>query len=736
MKELFAAVLNMSLTATIAVISVVIIRLIIRKAPKIFSYALWSVVLFRLLIPFSLESSISLMPENTESIAEGLVYLQNNISEAEFSNNSDIIHNAENKSNADINTGNNLNNISKAQAPVINSGKASEKSMNAFAEIGSIIWILGMIALVLYSVISYAKLRTNLATATLVRDNIFESDRINTPFVIGLIRPKIIIPVNLKETELKYILAHESTHISRGDNIIKPLAFLALVIHWFNPAIWLSYYLMVKDMEMSCDESVMNKANEDIRQSYSYSLLSLSVKQRGLLTPLAFGESNVKSRIKNILNYKRPSFWVMAVLVILLIAAAVSVGTNPKINYDFRGVAWAQAGHRYFYAEDTPESIQEELVYLDFLYSVEGDYEKKYDIISDRHLISIENESKKDPDVYSSYVLHSITTVDKNLRDYEYFPEKNNLTEFEVINVVYTKKDSLNLTVMGPQWGDGTYSRDYIVGKTAEDKDYKIQDFMMPMGADYSEMNSEILSSSVQLYTYENNEMISERAITDSVSKTNINMLLRNVDQVGRISDGNAAPKADSYIKAVINDKVYYVYEINSKYYIEKPDKKISSIIFDEYRALSNYTNLGILPGPVYISTVVSGITLEDYKETGNDNTENPSLNDFRKLQFKLYIEYPNNIKNRRVELPNLHMLKKDDEENRLRGGSSFERNNEAENFAVYEQELIFDVKGLNDGDIKNMLNSKEASVFWDDSNNFTFEYTYNLGETVEFAGN
>ena len=738
MKELFTAVLNMSFTATIAVICVIIIRAMLRKAPKIFSYALWSLVLFRLLVPFSFETSVSLMPENSESIAEGLVYLQNyNITETEFSNNSDIIHSAENKGSTDINSGNNLKNISEVEAPIINSEKAREESMNTLAGIGSVIWISGILALISYSVITYAKLSSNLEAATLVRDNIFESDRITTPFVIGLVKPKIIIPINLKETELKYILAHESIHIGRGDNIIKPLAFFALIIHWFNPFIWLSYYLMVKDMEMSCDESVMNKANEDIRENYSYSLLSLSVKQRALLTPLAFGESNVKSRIKNILNYKKPSFWVMAVLVILLIVVAVSVGTNPKKNnYEFSGMTWVQDSDKYLYVEDTPDSIQEELVYLDFLYSVEKDYDKKNDIISDRHRISIDNERKTDPDVYSSYVIHSITTVDKNLRDYEYFVKKNNLTEFEVINVIYTKKDSLNLTVMGPQWGDGTYSRGYIIGKTAEDTDYKIHDFMLPLEPDYSEVNSEILSSSVQLYAYENNELFSEREITDTVSKTNINMLLRNVDEVSRISDGDAAPKTGNYIKAVINDKAYYIYEINSKYYIEEPNKNISSITFNEYRAISDYNILGVLPEPVFISTVISGVTLEDYKETGNDNTENPNLNDFRKIQFKLYIEYPNNIKNRKVEIPNLQMLKKGDEENRLRGGSTFERDNEAEKFAVYEHEFIFDVNGLNDDDIKNILNSKEASVSWIDGNNYTFEYNYNIGEIAEFANN
>ncbi|WP_313163174.1 hypothetical protein [Sedimentibacter sp.] len=431
-------------------------------------------------------------------------------------------------------------------------------------------------------------------------------------------------------------------------------------------------------------------------------------------------------------GYKKPTFWLMAVLVILLIVVAVSAGTNPRRNYEFSGTTWVQEGRKYFYAEDTPESKQEELVYLYFLYGVEGDYEKKYDLISERNKIGLDIERNAGKDIYSSYVLHSITTVDNDSDSYKYFKEKNNLTEIEVINVVYTKKDSLNLTAMGPQWGNGTYTSGYIVGKTAEDQDYKIQDFMMPLRPDGSEMNSKILSSSVNLYIYEDNEAVSERVITDSVSKTNINMLLRNVDESGIISNGNAPPETGSYVKAVINDKVYYVYEINSRYYIKKSNKDIGNMMFDEYRDIKNYSRYGTIPEPIYISAIVSGITYDEYKKTGGESPDAPDLSDYRKIKFELYVEFPDNIKNRKIETSGLAMIKKGNEENRLRGGGTFERDNEAENFAIYEEEIVFDARGLTDDDIINIFKTREASVSWTDSDNNYIKYEYDIGEIIE----
>ena len=218
--------------------------------------------------------------------------------------------------------------INQSALPPVNPVSSVDPMVIAL-EAGAIIWMLGIAVLLAYGVISYFRLKRRLATATLVNNNIYEADGIKTPFVLGLIKPRIYIPINLPGNELGYIIKHEETHIRRYDYIIKPIAFITLVMHWFNPLIWIAYFLMVKDMEMSCDESVMKQFSEDIRASYSNSLLSLSVKQSGLLSPLAFGESNVKSRIKNVLNYKKPAFWAIVVAIVAVAAVIVSLMANP-----------------------------------------------------------------------------------------------------------------------------------------------------------------------------------------------------------------------------------------------------------------------------------------------------------------------------------------------------------------------------------------------------------------------
>lgn len=316
MSRLFLLVLNMSITGSLVALAVMAARILLKRAPKIFSYGLWAIVLFRLLCPFSFESALSLMPVNKEPIPQDLVYMHNPA----------------------INTGMKMidipinNSLGEALAPV-NQG-ASVNPAGVITEIFAMIWLAGITVLLCYGFITYFRLKQRLSTATLVEDNIYETDLIKTAFVMGVIKPKIIIPINLSRNEFDYIIKHEETHIKRFDYIIKPVAFLALTIHWFNPIIWLSYYLMTKDMEMSCDESVMKNTGDDIRVNYSSSLLALSARQSGLLSPLAFGEGNVKGRIKNVLNYRKPPFWIMVSALFIIIFVLVLFGTDPLKSGD------------------------------------------------------------------------------------------------------------------------------------------------------------------------------------------------------------------------------------------------------------------------------------------------------------------------------------------------------------------------------------------------------------------
>ena len=208
---------------------------------------------------------------------------------------------------------------------------ASANPLQIYIEIGAYIWALGIIALFVYSLASILNLKRQLKSAQLIDQNIFEAKNLKTPFVLGLIRPKIYLPTGLNASESSYILLHEQTHIHRKDHIVKIFAFLILSIHWFNPLVWIAFKMMSMDMELSCDEQVLKEMNEDIKKPYANSLLSLATDKHILNGgPLAFGEGNVKGRIKNVLNYRKPSFWILAVSIVTVIFVGIGLVTNPK----------------------------------------------------------------------------------------------------------------------------------------------------------------------------------------------------------------------------------------------------------------------------------------------------------------------------------------------------------------------------------------------------------------------
>lgn len=320
MTEFFTTILNMSITGSYVALAVIAIRILLKKFPKIFSYVLWLPVLIRLVFPFSFNSDFSFLgflKFNIQTSTGVIEYITKNMG---------LMQNP--TVGFETNGVNNTMNTSLTPAMPT----ASVHPMQIVMETASIIWIIGVTVLLVYSIISYLKLINNVKTATRVKDNIFETDRITTPFVCGFIKPKIYIPTGVSGKDLTYILAHEQTHIKRLDYLIKPFAFLVLILHWFNPLIWLSFVLMSKDMEISCDESVINEMGNDIKGSYANSLLTLSVKRSGLLmgSPLTFGEDSIKSRIKNILNYKKPALWVIIVAILVTSILIVVFTANPK----------------------------------------------------------------------------------------------------------------------------------------------------------------------------------------------------------------------------------------------------------------------------------------------------------------------------------------------------------------------------------------------------------------------
>jgi len=310
MSELFLTVLNMSLTASYVILCVVLIRLFLKKAPKFISYALWGVVAFRLVVPFSFESVFSLLPRNSNTVPIP----------------HEIIYQQSPQINSGIGAVDTFVNKSLPAATV----EASANPLQIYMEIGSYIWVLGIIALLAYSLVSVLKLKRQLKSAKLIEQNVYRAENLKTPFVLGLIRPKIYLPAGLNDTEKSYILLHEKTHIRRNDHIIKVLAFLILSVHWFNPLVWIAFRLMSTDMELSCDERVLKEMKEEIKKPYANLLLSLAAGRHFLSgSPLAFGEGNVKARIKNVLSYNRPRFWVSVLSLVIITAVGIGLMANP-----------------------------------------------------------------------------------------------------------------------------------------------------------------------------------------------------------------------------------------------------------------------------------------------------------------------------------------------------------------------------------------------------------------------
>ncbi|WP_051188607.1 DUF5301 domain-containing protein [Proteocatella sphenisci] len=309
LDKIFLQVLNMSFTGGLVIAFVLAARLFLKRVPKAFSYALWSVVIFRLLCPFSFESMYSLLPARTNPISQDIIYM-----------------NAPKIDTGIASVNNAINSVLPSATPY-----ASVNPIQIWIFAGSLLWIIGIALLLIYSIFSLVHLQKRLKDATLYEDNIFLSDRISTAFVVGVFHPRIYMPANLSSAQMKYILLHEQTHLKRFDHIIKILSFLALCIHWFNPLVWVSFFASSKDMEMACDEAVIKQLGNDIKKDYSASLLTLSTGRRiAGGAPLAFGEGDTKERVKNVLNYKKPSFWVISVTLIIVVIIGTGLLSNPK----------------------------------------------------------------------------------------------------------------------------------------------------------------------------------------------------------------------------------------------------------------------------------------------------------------------------------------------------------------------------------------------------------------------
>ena len=340
MNELFLKIINMSISASWLVLAVLLLRFVLKKAPKWVNVLLWGIVAVRLAFPFSIESALSLIP-SAETIPPN------------------IGMNTTPTINSGINAINNAVNpiISQSNTPMAG---ASVNPLQITIGIFEYIWIFGMISLALYTAISYWRLHRKVDTAVRYKDNIFQSENVKSPFVLGIIKPRIYLPFNMNGQDLEHVVAHEQAHIHRKDHWWKPLGFLLLTIHWFNPLMWLAYVLLCRDIELACDEKVIKELGNEQRADYMQALVACSVNRRMIAAcPLAFGEVGVKERVKSVMNYKKPAFWVIIIAVIICLDVAVCFLTNPKQDrYTLRIVVPAGSQEEFVYTEEEVSTVR------------------------------------------------------------------------------------------------------------------------------------------------------------------------------------------------------------------------------------------------------------------------------------------------------------------------------------------------------------------------------------------
>lgn len=311
MEVVFLKLANLSLTASWMVLAVLCLRCLFKQAPRWLLCSLWGLVALRLICPFSIESALSLIPSG-QPLPDEIIYTANPAIDSGIS----AIDNAINPI------------LSQSMAP---SEFVSANPTQIWSFIFSQIWILGMVIMLLYALMSYLLLRHRMAAATILRDNIKQSERVDTPFVLGFLRPTIYLPYSIDESDFAHVVAHEQAHIQRRDHWWKPLGFLLLSVYWFNPLLWLSYALLCHDIESACDEKVIREMDRENLRAYSTALLNCSIHRRSIAAcPLAFGEGDVKKRVTRIMYYKKPTFWIVLTAVAASVVVAVCFLTNPK----------------------------------------------------------------------------------------------------------------------------------------------------------------------------------------------------------------------------------------------------------------------------------------------------------------------------------------------------------------------------------------------------------------------
>lgn len=337
MAAVFLKLLNLSISASWLVLAVLVLRLISKRSPKWMNVLLWGIVALRLVLPFSVESALSLIP-SAETVSPAAVQFA---PAPTITSGVSVIDNAVNPS------------LSEHFAAV---PTASVNPLYVWTEIAGWVWLIGLGAMLLYALVSYLRLRRRVRVSLPIQDHIYLCDAISSPFILGVVKPHIYLPSGLDEVQRQNVLAHEQAHLARRDHWWKPLGFALLAVYWFNPVLWLAYTLLCRDIELACDERVIRTMDESAVKTYSTVLLACSMPRKTVITcPLAFGEVGVKERVKNALHYKKPAFWVVAASVAVCVVVAMCFLTNPPTDTDAAGLVGFHR-EQVTYADVTDES--------------------------------------------------------------------------------------------------------------------------------------------------------------------------------------------------------------------------------------------------------------------------------------------------------------------------------------------------------------------------------------------
>lgn len=585
MQDLFISVLNMSITASYVVLFVCIIRALLKKAPKVFSYALWSVVLFRLICPISFSSFFSLLGSigriNVKETSLGTIeYIPWDIGLMK---------------QPQVELG--VKSVTKTINGLLPAGEpyASVNPMQVYLLLMTLLWITGIILLLTYSITSYLALKNRVSTAMLLRNNIYESDQINSPFVLGFLKPRIYIPVGIKEDDLPFILGHEQTHIAHRDHLIKLITFLVLIIHWFNPVIWCAYWLMTKDMEMSCDEKVIKELGTDIKADYSKALLTFALKKQKISgSPLAFGESNTKERIKNVMNYKRPAYWFVIAAVIACLGVVVACAANPRV------VTMYEQNQELLFAKQLYDNKTEyvgnnsevsaliqllpvpsattyssiELLTSEPPYGIIIHYDMTNDL-----MYTYESEFIKN----SMILFATVNNVDTITHIGHW---KNQLLSSDSFSYVYTRAEAEELL--------GRDVRDYNTSEETLDELLSALDYLIEPYSGYIDYPTIFTlcenGNDTGLFETHNQKVATELA----------GLLLSGNDS--GTSYSYEIPETKNYLKIKIgdnSDKIYYIFEENNKHYVMNPKNYIRELPKESYDAIFEFISTVTVAEPV-----------------------------------------------------------------------------------------------------------------------------------------